>query len=81
MNDDAKTPKRRRLVDRIGDAMAHAIKNGREEIAAKLESVRDLVIEAEIAECAERRLNDELDDWIERRYGKTKKRIPTSRLT
>ena len=68
MNDDAKTTEHRRLVDRIGDAMDHAINNGREEFGAKLGSIRDLVVEAEIAECAVRRINDELDDWIERRY-------------
>ena len=49
MNDDAKTPHRRRLVDRIGDAMRNAIKTGREEIADKLEAFRELVIEAEVA--------------------------------
>ena len=81
MNDDAKTPHRRRLVDRIGDAMRNAIKTGREEIADKLEAVRELVIEAEIAEGFDPRPDDELRDWIKRRYGKTKKRIPISRLT
>ncbi len=81
MNDDAKTPDHRRLVDRIGDAMTDALKNGREEFADKLDSIRDLVIEAEVTEGFERRPDDEFRDWIERRYGRTKKRIPTSRLT
>ena len=81
MNDDAKTPHRRRLVDRIGDAMRNAIKTGREEFADKLEAVRELVIEAEVAEGFDSRPDDELSDWIKRRYGKTKKRIPISRLT
>ena len=81
MNDDPTAPEHRRLIDRIGDAMAAALKNGREEFADKLGSVRDLVIEAEIAEGFEPRPDDELNDWIKRRYGKTKKRIPTSRMT
>ena len=77
MNDDAKTPHRRRLVDRIGDAMRNAIKTGREEIADKLEAVRELVIEAEIAEGFDPRPDDELNDWIKRRYGKTKNAFPS----
>ena len=81
MNNDAKTPDHRRLVDRIGDAMRHAIKNGREEFTTKMEVVRELVIEAEVAEDFDPRSDDEFRDWLNRRYGKTKKRIPTSRLT
>ena len=81
MNDDPTAPEHRRLIDRIGDAMIQAIKNGREEFADKLGSVRDLVIEAETAEGFELRPDDELDIWMKRRYGRTKRRIPTSRLT
>lgn len=76
MNDDATAPEHRRLVDRIGDAMRNAVKNGREEFADKLTSIRDLVIEAEVAEGFEPRPDDELDDWLKRRYGKTRKRVP-----
>ena len=81
MNDDPTAPEHRRLIDRIGDAMRDAIKHGREEFADKLGSVRELVIEAETAEGFKRRPDDELNDWIKRRYSKTRKRIPTSRMT
>ena len=81
MNDDAKTPDRRRLIDRIGDAVMQAVRNGRAEFADKLGAVRELVIEAELAEGFEPRPDDELSDWLKQRYGKTKKRIPTSRMT
>ena len=81
MNDSPEASEHRRLVDRIGDAVKQAVKNGRDEFAEKLDSVRDLVIEAEVAEGYAQRPDDELDEWLKRRYGKTKKRIPTSRLT
>ncbi len=81
MNDDTKAPEHRRLVDRIGDAMRNAIKNGREDFADKLSSVRDLVIEAETAEGFKPRPDDELEKWMKRRYGRTRRRRPTSRLT
>jgi hypothetical protein len=81
MNDNPEAPEHRRLVDRIGDAMRNAVKNGREEFADKLTSIRDLVIEAEVAEGFAPRPDDELEKWMKRRYGKTKRRIPTSRLT
>ena len=81
MNDDEKTPDRRRLVDRIGDAVMRAVKTGREKFADKLGEVRELVIEAELAEGFEPRPDDELSDWLKQRYGKTKKRVPTSRMT
>ena len=62
-------------------AMSHAIKSGREEFAEHLGSIRDLVVDAEVDAGFDRRPNDELNDWMKHRYGKTKKRIPTSRMT
>ena len=81
MSDDSKPEDHRRLVDMIADAMSHAIKSGREEFAEHLGSVRDLVVDSEVDAGYDRRPNDELNDWMKHRYGKTKKRIPTSRLT
>ena len=80
MSDDNKADKRR-LVDMIADAMGHAIKSGREEFAEHLGSIRDLVVDAEVDAGYARRPNDELNEWMKKRYGKTKKRIPTSRMT
>ena len=81
MSDDSKPESHRRLVDMIADAMSHAIKSGREEFAEHLGSIRDLVVDSEVDAGYDRRPNDELNDWMKQRYGKTTKRIPTSRMT
>ncbi len=77
MNTDTKTPHRRRLVDRVGDAVRDAIKCGRQEFAANLEAIRDSVIDAELAEGFGPRPNDEFREWLDRRYGKGNKLIRT----
>ena len=77
MSDHRKPENHRRLVDMIADAMSHAIKSGREEFAEHLGSIRDLVVDSEVEAGYDRRLND----WMKHRYGKIKKRIPTSRMT
>jgi hypothetical protein len=81
MNNDTKTPHRRRLVDRVGDAVRDADKSGRQEFAASLEAIRDSVIEAELAEGFGPRPNDEFREWLDRRYGKDNKLIRTPTLT
>jgi hypothetical protein len=81
MSEDSKPENHRRLVDMIADAMSHAITSGREEFAEHLGSIRDLVVDAEVDAGYDRRPADELNEWMKQRYGKTKKRIPTSRLT
>ena len=80
MSDHRKPENHRRLVDMIADAMSHAIKSGREEFAEHLGSIRDLDVDAGIEAGYDRCPNDELNDWVKHRYGKTKKRIPTSRM-
>lgn len=81
MSDDSKPESHRRLVDMIAGAMSHAIKSGREEFAEHLGSIRDLVVDSEVDPGYDRRPNGELNDWMKQRYGKTTKRIPTSRMT
>ncbi len=80
MNNDTKTANHRRLVDRVGEAVRDAIKSGRQEFAANLETIRASVIAAELAEGFGPRPNDEFRDWLDRRYGKDNKLIRTPTL-
>ena len=74
------------LLHEAGHAAAftwceEAARAGRAEFAEHLGSIRDLVVDSEVDAGYDRRPNDELNDWMKHRFGKTKKRIPTSRMT
>ena len=53
-------PPRRRLSDKISEAIAHAISQGRTRIAEHLSLIQDAVVEDEADVASERRADDEL---------------------
>ncbi len=59
-------PPRRRLSDKISDAIAHAISQGRTRIAEHLSLIQDAVVEDEADVASERRADDELKKLADR---------------
>ncbi len=59
-------PPRRRLSDKISDAIAHAISQGRTRIAEHLSMIQDAVLEYEADVSSERRAYDELKKLADR---------------
>ena len=51
---------KRRLTDKIGDAISHAVGQGRKMVADKLRLIHDSVV-AEETEAGRRRADDELE--------------------
>ncbi len=53
-------PSRRRLSDKISDAIAHAMSQGRKRIAENLSLIQQAIVEEEADIASERRADDEL---------------------
>lgn len=63
-----KGPMRRRLTDKIHDAIAHALSHGRDKIASRLSLICDSMVETEVAQGHANRMDDELKSWLGRRF-------------
>ena len=63
-----KGPMKRRLTDKIHDAITHALSHGRVEIASRLSLICDSMVEAEAAQGYVNRADDELKSWLDRRF-------------
>ena len=72
-------PTRRRLSDKISDAIAHAVSQGRVRIAEHLSLIQDAVVEDETDVASERRADDELKKLADRYARRGRPRAPAAR--
>ncbi len=61
---------KRRLTDKIGDAISHAVGQGRKMVADKLRLIHDSIVAEETEAGRRRRADDELEKYLDR-YVKT----------
>ncbi len=57
---------KRRLTDRIGDAISHAVGQGRKMVADKLRLIHDSVVAEETEARRRRRVHDEPEKYLDR---------------
>ena len=72
-------PARRWLSDKISDAIAHTIRQGRTRIAEHLSLIQDAVVEDEADVASERRADDELKKLADRYATRKPPRAPAAR--
>ncbi len=72
-------PARRWLSDKISDAIAHAVSQGRTRIAGHLSVIQEAVAEVEADVGSERRADDELKKLADRYATRGRPRAPAAR--
>ncbi len=72
-------PPRRRLSDKIREAIAHAMSQGRTRIAEHLSLIQDAVVEDDADVASERRADDELKKLADRYATRGRPRAPAAR--
>ncbi len=72
-------PARRRLSDKISDAITHAVSQGRTRIAEHLSLIQEAVVEEEADVASERRADDELKKLADRYARRRRPRAPAAR--
>ena len=65
---EGETVPHRRLVDKINEAVLHALDHGRREIASKLKLLHDAGVEKEREEGFADRPDNDLKKWLDHRF-------------